>query len=158
MNSMSVDVRKLLCDAGIGTDAAIEPDSEWAVYVSQTPHEPGRAISLHDTGGEKPRLYLRQVPPTEYPTLQVKVRGYTYVEAEAKAWEVYNALNQCGRFTAERPEQEDDLSITDASGLPYTYADIQALQTPYFLEYDANRRAVFVMNFRAIRQRETTTI
>lgn len=129
MNSPAVDVMTLLTNAGVGIPAAT---SGWGIYVSREPPTPDTTITLYDTGGYE-RLYSTG---TEYPTIQIRVRGAPneYIAAHAKIQSIKELLIG-----------SDGAVINNTTYSFWTQGDTS------FLYYDENSRPIFVCNFRIMR-------
>lgn len=121
------DISKKLQDESVGT---VGTD----IFKSKQPQKKtgqdvDNSITIYDTGGLAPDIYV----PVEYPTFEVLVRNKEYEDANAKAYEVYNALHNV-------------LNTTLRSGGYYFYY-IFAINSPQFIGYDTNGRAEYSINF-----------
>lgn len=130
-NAPSEDLKDLLVSAGAGTFAAT---SGWGIYLGSEPTEPHQVLTLYDTsGGEpNPKFLLDQ------PHVQVRVRG--------------NPNDQPGTYTKAREVLDTLLGLPRQSVNGTVYVGIWALNDPFLLEYDDNRRPVYTVNFRMWRE------
>ena len=131
MNPPSEDIKDLLVSAGIGTFAA---SSGWGIYIAEEPESPDTTITLYDTQGEAPDpAWL-----IDYPRFMVRVRGEedSYLATYAKALAVRDELNGIAPQTVNSTP----------------YVGIWAMTDVTFVEFDDNRRPVFTVNFRIVRE------
>lgn len=103
------------------------------LFISIMPAEPDNCIVLFEYAGEPMDLTDSRL---EYPNLQVLVRNTDYLAGRQKIEEVTQALH--------------GVSEQVINGTRYLL--IQARQSPFFLEWDKNERAIFVCNFRIIKE------
>lgn len=107
---------------------------------------PNKLVALVATGGAPPMLPVE----IDKPTFQVLVRGENiakssgaYEAAETEAEAIKAALHAIGGIL---------LPSSSAVGARY-YVQVQALQDPALLHYDAQQRPVIVTNYMAWRSR-----
>lgn len=120
------DIALYLQQKGIGT---IGTD----IFKGQLPATPDNAIALFEYAGEPQDLTDANL---EYPGLQVLVRNKSYASGRQKIEQLKNDLH----------------GITETTINNVRYLLIQAKQSPFFLERDENGRAIFVVNFRIIKE------
>jgi len=130
-NPASKDLLDLLDNAGVGTPGA---SSGWGLFIGEEPAEPDQAITLYDTSGGEPNAKWL----LDEPHVQCRIRGarHDYPGAHSKAQEVMDTL-------LGLPQQTQGGTV---------YVGIWALNSPFFLESDDNRRAIFTVNFRIVRE------
>ena len=121
------DIAQILQNNGIGTLGA-------DIFLGQLPASPDNVVAVFEYAGEPPDLHSN----VEYPGLQVLARNKSYDTGRQKIEQAKNILH--------------GLTETVING--HRYLLIQAKQSPAFLERDENNRAVFVCNFRVIKEVE----
>lgn len=103
-----------------------------SLYLGALPDKPDDAVGCYEYGGEAPlHTKDRRAPVQELPRIQVITRSKSYQSAREKAEEVYRILSG---FSGE-------------AGGGY-YGRITALQSPFFLLWDAGGRANIACNYR----------
>lgn len=129
MKAPSEDIAQLLHDAGLGVMGS---SSGWGIFRGSEPPTPDTAITIYDTGGFEPD-YMAGI---EYPTVQVRIRGqpYGYAAAYEKAAAIKAYLLTC-----------DGVVVNGSHYNFWLQGDLA------WLEFDANNRPVFVINFRLTR-------
>jgi len=120
------DIAFYLQQKGIGT---IGTD----IFKGQLPATPDNAIALFEYAGEPQDLTDANL---EYPGLQVLVRNKSYASGRQKIEQLKNDLH----------------GITETTINNVRYLLIQAKQSPEALPRDENGRAIFVVNFRIIKE------
>jgi len=120
------DIALYLQQKGIGT---IGTD----IFKGQLPAAPDNAIALFEYAGEPQDLTDANL---EYPGLQVLVRNKSYAAGRQKIEQVRNVLH----------------GLTETTINNVRYLLIQAKQSPEALPRDENGRAIFVVNFRVIKE------
>lgn len=144
MNPFSVDVKDLLVENGLGAFAAPADAEGWGIFISSEPNKPDKTITIYDTGGGKPDGCMDSSKAMlMYPTVQVRVRGKTYLEAYTKILAVDALLDRCGQFTASGPTPDDNDVL---------YYDIVKQGEESFLKKDENNRYIWVADYRAQRK------
>ena len=123
------DIAEKLEDAGVGVSGTNIFASKQVLKKSG--QETDNCVTIYDTGGLEPDIYL----PVEYPTFEVLIRNKDYSNANAKAYEVYNALHGVMNTTLR------------AGGFYFYY--IFAINSPQFIGYDSNGRAEYSINFKS---------
>jgi hypothetical protein len=153
VHPVTEDVRDILHRLGVAyfpepTEVAPD-DGRWIGYVGKEPERPDNTITLYDTGGGQPRHNMSNtVHPTCYPTFQIRVRCVGYRESFNKLNEVAELLDQNGGFLSYG-KQEDDPTVL------YEYADILRTSDYLSLGFDERKRALWTVNFKAIRRQVT---
>ncbi|TCS80377.1 minor capsid protein [Tepidibacillus fermentans] len=120
------DIALYLQQKGIGT---IGTD----IFKGQLPATPDNAIALFEYAGEPQDLTDANL---EYPGLQVLVRNKSYSAGRQKIEQVRNTLH----------------GLTETVINNVRYLLIQAKQSPEALPRDESDRAIFVVNFRIIKE------
>lgn len=110
------------------------------IFKSQLPDSPDAAIGIFEYPGRPSDKAFGTTVLIENPRFQILVRSAregvvanAYLTARTKAEAIYTLLDGAGNLTL--------------SGIVYLY--IEALQPPFHLEFDANRRAVIACNYEA---------
>ena len=134
MNAVAVDIKDLLVAAGVGVFGAA---SGWGVYIAVEPVEPDTVVTVYDSGGFAPQYVMNNtVKPLNHPTVQVRVRGTSYLTANAKIQEVVTALDHKTHFNQGGTRYEAIFRMGD----------------PMFLEKDESDRSIWTVNFHVIRK------
>jgi len=121
------DIASYLQTNGVGTVGV-------DIFLGSWPVGPNNAVAIFEYAGEPPDLHW----PGEYPGLQVQVRNKSYEAGRQKIEQVKNVLHGVAETVVNN----------------HRYLLIRANQSPFFLERDENNRAVFVCNFRVIKEVE----
>lgn len=103
------------------------------IFKGQLPATPDNAIALFEYAGEPQDLTDANL---EYPSLQVMVRNKSYATGRQKIEQIRNTLH----------------GLTETTINNVRYLLIQAKQSPEALPRDENGRAIFVCNFRIIKE------
>lgn len=103
------------------------------IFKGQLPASPDDCIALFEYAGEPQDLTDANL---EYPGLQVLVRNKSYPAGRQKIEQVRNTLH----------------GLTETTINNVRYLLIQARQSPEALPRDENGRAIFVVNFRIIKE------
>ncbi len=119
------DIGQLLQSKGIGTLGV-------DIFLGQLPAKPDDIIAIFEYAGEPPDLHWQG----EYPRVQVLVRNKSYEKGREKIEEVKNVLH----------------GVRETILGNKRYLLIQALQSPFFMQRDENNRAIFVCNFKIIKE------
>lgn len=104
------------------------------IFLGQLPATPDNVIALFEYAGEPPDLHW----PGEYPSLQILVRNKSYDAGRQKIEQVKNILHGMAETVINS----------------HRFLLIRANQSPFLLERDENSRAIFVCNFRVIKEVE----
>jgi len=120
------DIRTYLEQQGLGVFGE-------DLFIGVMPSKPDNCIVLFEYAGEPMDLVDSHL---EYPSLQVLVRNTDYPAGRQKIEEITKTLH--------------GVSEQIINGTRYLL--IQARQSPFFLEWDENERAIFVVNFRIIKE------
>jgi len=102
------------------------------IFLGLMPDKPDNCIALFEYAGEPPDLHSS----LEYPGLQVLVRNESYAAGRQKIEQVRSVLH----------------GLTEAMINGRRYLLVQAKQSPESLARDENGRAVFVCNFRVMKE------
>lgn len=119
------DIAQYLQTNGVGT---VGTD----IFLQQLPANPDNVVALFQYAGEPPDLHWNG----EYPGLQVLVRNKNTEAALTKIEHIKNILHGISETTINN----------------HRYLLIRARQSPELLEKDGNNRAIFVCNFRVIKE------
>lgn len=103
------------------------------IFKGQLPASPDDCIALFEYAGEPQDLTDANL---EYPGLQVLVRNKSYPAGRQKIEQAVRVLH----------------GVSEQVINNVRYLLIQARQSPFLLERDENGRAVFVVNFRIIKE------
>lgn len=147
-NIAAIVAEILLPGQSIATFNSVDADA-WCSLYAQSPPDPDRIICCYLTQGLKPDISNLPVVGQQHPGLQVRVRGRTHDEAEAKAWVVLNYLVsvRCtGVVTASHVDLITHLTVVDEA------VEIQSITPsggPLWVTMDGNRRHIFSINFLA---------
>ena len=134
MNPLSEDIKDLLVTAGVGAFAAT---SGWGIFINTEPDEPSTSITIYDLGGPAPEeCFNRVIKPLSRPSVQVRVRGTSYLTAHTKMDDVIAALRRVGPWTA--------------SGS--VYLDLFQSSVALFLQKDQKNRFIWVVDFHAVKK------
>jgi hypothetical protein len=107
--------------------------------LGEMPDKPDACVALFEYAGKAPDLHWNG----EYPGLQVRTRGKTYLTARSKAGEIANALHGL-----------HEKVLSAGEGQPGTrYLLIKAFGSPELLQKDASNRIEFVQHFEVIKER-----
>lgn len=120
MNPLSEDVKDKLVAASIGTFAST---SAWGIFINTEPDLPDSCITLYDTGGPAPEeCFSRSINPLLRPSIQVRVRGTTYLATFAKMKAIINVLRRIGPWTlaASSTEAADVTAAYNGLSLEFT--------------------------------------
>ena len=129
MSSPASDIAQLLAENSVGDFAGV---AGWAIYVGKEPSAPDDVLTVYDTGGssadDENGLY--------YPSIQIRVRSNSYLSAYAKAEEVRAVLTGLPSFVADGVEYVGAWQSSDIA----------------CIGFDDNDRALFVINYRLMRE------
>lgn len=128
MNSPAVDIAQYLEDNAVGT---IGGSSGWSINVSKEPAAPNDTVTIYDTGG----FGIDYDANIYQPTVQVRVRGTSYISVHAKIEEIELLLISPKSFT----KNSRYVGAWQAGG----YESLQ---------YDENDRAIIVLNINLMRE------
>lgn len=134
---MAADIAALLAS----TDAALDLIEGTNLFVDFEPKEPDACVTVYNTGGA-PRLVG---PDLKYPTVQVRVRGARTANGRA------NAATLAEQITTYLHDNEDPHPLKDVQVNGSRYLGIMAVTEPINLGEDEYNRAVYTVNFSAIR-------
>jgi len=102
------------------------------IFLGQLPASPDNVVAIFEYAGEPPDLHW----PGEYPGLQILVRNKSYDAGRQKIEQAKNVLH----------------GLTETVINLHRYLLVRANQSPAFLQRDENNRAIFVCNFRVIKE------
>ena len=126
MNLPSVDIKDILVAHGslslvFGTD----------LFIGKEPTAPDNCVTIFDTPGYPPDKFHDQSVSYERPSIQIRVRGNSYLTTGALIDSIKNVLHNSG------PEVWNGT----------IYSSIFCSQEPALLDWDQNDRARFVTTF-----------
>ena len=139
MNSLALDIRSKLITLGMGVaDVA----ADWSVHANAYPSSPARVIAVYSTSTQY--QYLAGVKDT-YDTdmFQIRVRGLTAVESEAKITAVRKALQRIGRF---------QMAPIAPATYVVQYQDILTTSGPTPMGFDGKNWYSHVISMKALRE------
>ncbi len=138
MNPVSVDIKNILVDKGIGVFGA---DKGWGINISTEPKEPDQAITIYDSVSAPPGMYLdTRLSMTRLNSALIRVRSSAnsagYLAGWNKAEAIFQVIVNRGVFFVGTVKYGGFVPITDVE----------------FLKKDENSRPLFVMRVQAIRE------
>lgn len=126
MNPASVDIKDMLeGDSSLGLTFGTN------LFIGREPATPNNTVTLFDTGGDRPDLFMNRLEQYERPALQIRVRNTTY----ATGWKLINDIKDSLHGRAHETWNDTYYSVI------FCYTDIA------FLDWDNNNRVRFVVNF-----------
>jgi len=125
MNAPSQDIATLLEISDIGLTLASD------LFISREPASPDNCVTLYDTPGSPPVVFMNKNEKYFYPAIQVRIRNNDYRQGYS-----------LGKQIATMLHGEGQTEINDTY-----YSLIAAQSEPFLLEYDKNNRAIFIINF-----------
>lgn len=126
MNPTSVDIKDMLeADSSLGL--VLNTD----LFIGMEPTKPNDCVTIFDTLGRPPQLTMAKGENYFYPSVQIRVRGKSYLTAWALAKDIKTSLHARGPETW--------------NGTLYTL--LQCISGPAMLDWDENQRVRFVINF-----------
>ena len=106
------------------------------LILGRLPDSPDTCVALIQTGGTGPTdTFGTSYPPLETQGLQTLIRASAYATAEALAVDVFKSLTAV-----------DNETLTST-----LYLKIEALQSPFALERDAQERLIMSCNYNVIK-------
>ena len=136
MNPVSVDIKDKLVAAEVGTFKA---RSGWGIYINSEPTSPDTTITIYDTAPGPPEYtFDRSSPPLFRDSIQIRVRGGTYLSAYAKILAISELIKQWEPFWID-------------SEVKYHHFVFNGM---IFLKKDESSRFIWVINFPEIRRQQ----
>lgn len=133
------EIGKYLEDNGIGTRGT-------DIFFSYEPDEPDTLIVINETGGTRPQhVFSSSAPAWENPRIQVVCRSTDFTIARNKADDIYKILVNVKNQTLA--------PTSSASGA--LYFRIDAVQSPFSLPQDENKRRRVVCNYDVMKELST---
>jgi len=131
--SMLTDIGAYLNSASISTqDLTLGTN----LILGRLPESPDTCVGLIQTAGVAPTdTFGSSFPPLETQGLQTLVRASAYATAEALAVDVFKSLTAV-----------DNQTLTST-----LYLKVEALQSPFALERDAQERLIMSCNYNVIK-------
>jgi len=134
MNAPSVDIKDMLV-AKSSLGLVFDPkDSNRNLFIGREPSTkvaPDDCVTVFDTPGGPPQLTLAGNENYYYPSVQIRVRNNDYLTGWNLLYDIMVALHGRAQETWNGT----------------LYSVIQAAGGPAFLDWDANNRARFIINF-----------
>jgi hypothetical protein len=124
MNPASLDIAKLLEDE-LGLEIGVD------LFIGKEPPEPDSCVTIFDTPGFPPQLTYKKGENYYYPAIQIRIRERLYLEG-------YEKINGLKELLHGRANEV-------INGTHYTL--VQCSIEPALLDWDANNRARFFINF-----------
>lgn len=125
MNMASEDIKDILVS---------EPSFDLVfaenLFIGKEPTSPNNTVTIFDVSGAAPMLTYTRGENYYYTDIQIRVRNESYKEA----WETSQIISE---FLHGKEETINDT----------IYTLIQAMDSPFFLGWDDNDRARFVVNY-----------
>lgn len=132
MNSCAEDIRDMLLHyLGESSGTPSGAFSLFPISIGKEPDDPIQMISIFETPGFAPQLTYDRNENYEYPSIQLRVRAYTYVEGYEQAYKIRETLHGRAHETWNGSY----------------YSLIYCANGPHLLDYDKNQRPRFVINF-----------
>lgn len=135
MNPAAKDLADLILSSTTLTEVLVAAEN---LFIGREPAEPDLCVTLFDTPGSPPDLTLagQDDPGYYFPSVQVRVRSRTY----PAGWALVNSI-------------KDYLhGLHGISQGGSTYDKIACAQEPFFLQWDEDSRAIFVVTFDTARK------
>ena len=131
--SMLTDIGSYLNSASISTqDLTLGTN----LILGRLPDTPATCVALIQTGGTPPTdTFGTSFPPLETQGLQTLVRATAYATAEALAVDIFKSLTSV-----------DNQTLTST-----LYLNVEALQSPFALERDAQERLIMSCNYNVLK-------
>lgn len=127
MNAPSKDIVSYLLQQSAFSGMVIGTD----IFIGREPSAPDNVITIYDTVGSPPHIGLEQADKYAYPSIQIRVRHMNYLSGYELGETIQDILHGAG-----------PLLINNTM-----YTIIKCVSGVAFLEWDQNRRAIFVLNF-----------
>jgi len=125
----SSDIKDILEDAGLGLTFGTN------LFVGFEPDSPANCTTIYDTPGFKPESELEKGNDIYKPSIQIKVRNNSYVDAGTLINQIKDELH----------------NITGQTVNGSLYIHIQCSQEPFSLGKDVNGKSQWVCNFDLMR-------
>lgn len=126
MNPASVDIKDLLeAESSFGLTFATN------LFIGSEPQQPDNCVTIYDTPGYPPELALEGAVQYFYPSIQIRVRNNSYLDAYDMINDIKTYLHGMNNFT---------VNGTD-------YDLIECSIEPHLLEWDKTGRSIFVITF-----------
>lgn len=122
------------------------------LFVGEMPEEPANCVAIFEYAGAAPDLHWNG----EYPGLQVRVRGETYLEGRTKIGQIYEALHGLHDVILSAKDEEDgegggEGDSEETQGTRYLL--IKAFGSPELLKKYPDGWVEFVQHFEVIKER-----
>lgn len=130
MNATSLDISYIL-----ESESNLNLTFAETLFVGKEPTKPNDCVTIFDTEGFPPQQNLTD-KGYEYPSINIRVRSIDYVIGWNMADAIKNILHGRGQENIEGT----------------LYSAISCASGPFFLDWDENSRARFVINFNVQRR------
>lgn len=126
MNSASQDIKDMLVD-----ESSLGLTFAGNLFVGKEPSTPDTTVTIFETPGLPPQLTLDAEEQYYYPSVQIRIRGRSYLDTYTLAKQIHDYLHGRAHETWNST----------------LYVLIQSLGEPALLDWDDNNRCRFIMNF-----------
>lgn len=130
MNAVSIDVVNMLESYGDSSGFSLSLAYKTNLFIGREPSQPINCVTIYDTPGFSPDLNL-STQGYERPSIQIRVRNKTYIDAMSIAEEIKNALHGQAQTTVNGT----------------LYSVIYCSSGPALLDFDDNGNAHIILNF-----------
>jgi hypothetical protein len=124
MKSVSEDIKLML-------ETLVQDLDLFPIGIGKEPEEPIDHITLFETSGYPHQLTFNRAEKYEYPSIQMRIRCYNYVDGYEQGDKIKDTLHGRGGETW--------------NGTYYSL--IACVNGPFLLDYDKNQNARFILNF-----------
>ena len=131
MNSVAEDLKDIL-----EAESALNLELGVNLFIGREPSQPDNCVIIFDGIGAPPELTLENDVEVYYPSVQIRVRNFSYTTAYTTSYDIMRVLH--GRYN-------EDWNGTK-------YLSIVCVVEPFLMDWDGNERARFVCNFNIMRR------
>lgn len=124
MKSASEDIKLML-------ETLVQDLVLFPIGIGKEPDDPIDRITLFETSGYPHQVVFDREKKYEYPSVQVRVRCYNYIDGWAQGEKIKDTLHGRGGETWNST----------------FYSLITCVNGPFLLDYDKNQNARFILNF-----------
>ena len=121
--------------SGLGGIGAFGGSAKWAISVGKEPATPDGVITLYDTGGDSPMNTVDDCELIGLPTVQVRIREFSYPDAYAKQVQIRSAFKAIRKSTISGQVTYNVIPVGDI----------------FSLGQDSNNRFLLTANYRLMR-------
>ena len=126
MNPVSEDIKDLLVE-----DSSLALTFATDLFIAKQPLTPDNCVTIYDTPGAPPALWMDAADVYDYPSIQIRVRNKSYLTGYALIQQIKTFLHGQAHVTINSTY----------------YSLIQCMGDPAFLEWDEKGRVHFIINF-----------